>query len=73
VSFRSLVTRKRGVRYPEKDVASIMELLSHPVVGAVARREGGYILVMARETLALRLRRLAEEVESFDVEESGTI
>jgi hypothetical protein len=71
--FKMLVTRKRGVHYPEKDVASIMELLSHPVVGAVARREGGYILVMARETLALRLRRLAEEVESFDVEESGTI
>ena len=67
--FKMLVTRKRGVHYPEKDVSSTMELLSHPVVGALVHREGGYILVMARETLALRLRRLAEEVESFDIEE----
>jgi hypothetical protein len=71
--FKMLVTRKRGVHYPEKDVTSIMELLSHPVVGALARREADYILVMARETLALRLRRLAEEVESFDVEEPSKI
>lgn len=71
--FKMLVARKRGVHYPERDVVSTMELLSHPVVGAMVRREGGYILVMARETLALRLRRLADEVESFDVEEPGKI
>ena len=29
--FKMLVTRKRGVHYPEKDVTSIMELLSRPV------------------------------------------
>ena len=68
-----LVTRKRGVHYPEKDVSSIMELLSHPVVGAFVHREAGYILVMARETLGLRLRRLAEEVESFDLDEPSKI
>ena len=54
-------------------MSSTMELLSHPVVGAPVRRELGYILVMARETLALRLRRLAEEVESFDVEEPNKV
>ncbi len=45
--FKMLVTRKRGVRYPEKDVASTMDLLSHPVVGALARKGDGFILVMA--------------------------
>jgi hypothetical protein len=64
--FRMLVTRKRGVPYPEQDVTGILELLSHPVVGALMHKEGGYILVMSRETLGLRLRRLAEEVESLD-------
>jgi hypothetical protein len=61
-----LVTRKRGVSYPEADVNGILELLSHPVVGALTHKEGGYILVMSRETLGLRLRRLAEEVETLD-------
>jgi hypothetical protein len=64
--FRMLVTRKRGVPYPETDVTGILELLSHPVVGALSHKDGGYILVMSRETLGLRLRRLAEEVESLD-------
>ncbi|MGE3820878.1 MAG: restriction endonuclease [Isosphaeraceae bacterium] len=64
--FRMLVTRKRGVPYPERDVSGILEMLSHPVVGALNHKEGGYILVMSRETLGLRLRRLAEEVESLD-------
>jgi len=68
--FKMLVTRKRGVDYPEKDVAGVLELLNHPVVGALARKDGGYILVMSRETLALRLRRLAEEVEVMDDQES---
>jgi hypothetical protein len=67
--FKMLVTRKRGVRYPEKDVASTMDLLSHPVVGALARKGDGYILVMSRETLALRLERLAEEVVNQDMDE----
>jgi hypothetical protein len=67
--FKMLVTRKRGVRYPEKDVASTMDLLSHPVVGALARKGEGYILVMSRETLALRLERLAEEVVNQDMDE----
>ena len=53
---RMLVTRKRGVHYPEKDVAGVLDLLSHPVVGALAKKETGYILAMSRETLALRLR-----------------
>jgi hypothetical protein len=35
--------------------------------GALARRGSGYILVMAREALALRLRRISEEVQSCDV------
>jgi hypothetical protein len=69
--FRMLVTRKRGVPYPDQDVTGILELLSHPVVGALAHREGGYILVMSRETLGLRLRRLAEEVEGLDNVESA--
>ena len=64
--FRMLVTRSRGVPYPEPDVISILELLSHPVVGALSRKQEGYSLVMSRETLGLRLRRLAEEVESLD-------
>jgi hypothetical protein len=64
--FNMLVTRLRGVRYPEKDVASTLQLLAHPVVGALAVKDGGYILVMSRDTLALRLRRLAEEVEVLD-------
>ncbi len=67
--FKMLVTRKRGVRYPAKDVASVMELLSHPVVGALARHGDGYILVMTRETLALRLERLAEEVVHQEMDE----
>lgn len=67
--FKMLVTRKRGVHYPEKDVAGIIELLGHPVVGALAKKGDGSILVMSRETLALRLRRLAEEVESLEIEE----
>jgi hypothetical protein len=69
--YKMLVIRKQGVHYPEKDVAGIMELLSHPVVGALAVKDGGYSLVMSRETLGLRLRRLAEEIESLDVEESA--
>jgi hypothetical protein len=68
--FRMLVTSKRGVHYPEKDVAGVLDLLSHPVIGALSKRETGYILAMSRETLALRLRRLAEEVESSDDEGS---
>jgi hypothetical protein len=68
-TFKMLVTRKRGVIYPERDVAGVMELLSHPVVGALTKKNDGYILVMSRETLALRLRRLAEEVESLEIEE----
>ncbi len=68
-AFKMLVTRKRGVIYPEQDVAGVMDLLSHPVVGALTRKNDGYILVMSRETLALRLRRLAEEVESLEIEE----
>jgi hypothetical protein len=70
--FKMLVTRKRGVHYPEKDVAGIMELLGHPVVGALAKKDDGYILAMSRETLALRLRRLAEEVESLEFEGPAT-
>jgi len=67
--FKMLVTRKRGILYPQKDVASIMGLLSHPVVGALAQHENGYTLVMSRDTLGLRLRRLAEEVERLESEE----
>ncbi len=67
-----LVTRKRGVRYPEKDVASIIDLLGHPVIRALARNGDGHILVRSRETLALRLKRLAEEVVHQDMDEPTT-
>jgi hypothetical protein len=69
--YRLLVARLRGVQFPEHDVARAMEFLSHPALGALVEENGGYVLVMPRQSLGLRLRRLADGIENYGSENTG--
>lgn len=58
-----LVQRMKGTPFPEREVTSALDFLSHPAVGALVREDDGYLLIMPHQNLALRLRRLAEQIE----------
>lgn len=61
--FQLLVYRQKGITYSESEVTSALEFLSHPAVGALVSVAAGYLLVMPHQNLALRLTRLAEQIE----------
>ena len=64
-----LVTRMRGVRYPNQQVRDAITLLIHPVIeAALGDNETGISLAMNRSTLARALRALADQIETVEAE-----
>ena len=67
--FTMLVTRLRGVRYPEKKVEKAVALLTHPAISAALEEgDAGTSLAVSRQTLARIFRALADQIETTEAE-----
>jgi hypothetical protein len=67
--FAMLVTRLRGVRYPNQQVREAIALLTHPAIeAALGDGDAGISLAVDRGTLARTLRTLADLIETTEAE-----